>query len=103
MQKNMNIKLFFITIIILIGTFCRVIKANELSNLALPCQGCHGPSGKSYGKSIPSIAGLDKSYIKESLKEYKLGIRKNYIMQIISNGYSDEEIEKIATFFEKTM
>ena len=71
------------------------------NNLAIPCYGCHGPKGVSPGETIPSSVGLDKLYLENSLNEYKSGIRDNYIMKIISNGYSDKEIKELASFFSK--
>ena len=71
------------------------------NNLAVTCYGCHGPEGVSPGKTIPSIAGLDKIYLENSLNEYKTGIRDNYIMKIISNGYSEKDIKELASFFSK--
>jgi len=74
------------------------LKAN---NLALPCAGCHGPEGNSPGDTIPSIKNLDKKYFINALKAYKNGTRPNYIMQIISKGYTDKEIELLAEYYGK--
>ena len=71
------------------------------NNLALPCAGCHGPNGVSPGETIPSINNLDKQYFINAFKEYKRGERKNYIMQIISKGYTDKEIELLANYYDK--
>ena len=85
---------FFITCLMLLNA--SLIFSN---NLALPCYGCHGPSGKPSGESIPSIEGLPKEYLKKSMNEYKNGVRNNYIMGIISKGYSNKEIDALASFF----
>ena len=74
------------------------LKAN---NLALPCAGCHGPEGNSPGDTIPSIKNLDKKYFINALKAYKNESRNNYIMQIISKGYTDKEIELLADYYGK--
>ena len=75
--------------------------ANAKENLALPCEGCHGPNGNSPGNSIPSIAGLEKSYIQSALNEYKGDKRSNYLMRIIAKGYSQIEIEYLSEYFSK--
>ena len=49
--------------------------------------------------SIPSLQGIDRVYFKEAFNEYKNKIRDNYLMQIISQGYSDLEIENLAEYF----
>ena len=87
----------FIKLILILFFSCH-LKAN---NLALPCAGCHGPEGKSPGDTIPSINNLDKKYFISALKAYKNGSRNNYIMQIISKGYSDKEIELLADYYGK--
>ena len=71
------------------------------NNLALPCAGCHGPKGNSPGQTIPSINNLEKNYFIKAFKAYKNGTRENYVMRIISNGYSDEEIEMLANYYVK--
>ena len=72
------------------------------NNIALPCYGCHGFEGYNAEGSIPSIAGLKQSYFIEAFKEYKNKERKNYLMQIISKGYTDIQIKSLAVFFEST-
>ena len=73
---------------------------SKSNNLALPCYGCHGFEGYNEKGSIPSIAGLKQSYFIEAFKEYKNKERKNYLMQIISKGYTDIQIKSLAIFFE---
>ena len=74
---------------------------SDANNLALPCAGCHGSEGISPGDTIPSIKNLDKKYFINALKAYKNGTRPNYIMQIISKGYTDKEIELLAEYYGK--
>ena len=57
--------------------------------------------GNSPGKTIPSIQNLERSYFIQAFKEYKNGTRENYIMKIIANGYSDQEIKTLADYYEK--
>ena len=87
-----------IIIIFIIITFSSLNFAN---NLALPCYGCHVKNDKSHNGSIPSIEGLDEKYIINAMEEYKNKLRDNYLMQIISNGYSKEQIKNLANFFSK--
>ena len=67
-------------------------------SLSLPCLGCHG---KSTDLTIPSLYGLDEDYIYNELLDYKLDKRKNYLMQIISKAYDEEQIRKISYYFSK--
>ena len=45
------------------------------------------------------IEGIDKKYFITAFHEYKNKIRDNYLMQIISQGYSESEIENLAEYF----
>ena len=69
------------------------------NNLALPCYGCHKTYEEAKFSSIPSIEGIEKNYFINAFREYKNKDRENYLMQIISQGYSDKEIENLAEYF----
>ena len=69
------------------------------NNIALPCYGCHMPNNNKSKTSIPMIEGIDKKYFITAFYEYKNKIRDNYLMQIISQGYSESEIENLAEYF----
>ena len=73
------------------------------NNLALPCYGCHISSDKTSINSIPLIEGIDKEYFINAFYEYKNKVRKNYLMQIISQGYTDKEIEILAEYFSNKL
>lgn len=72
--------------------------AEMLSNT---CAGCHGTNGVSAGPAMPTIAGLPAEHIKTMMKGFKSGERPSTIMDRISKGYSDEEIDVIAKYFAK--
>ncbi len=63
------------------------------------CAGCHGTDGASGGPGTPTIGGLSKAYFVELMKGFKSGDIPGTIMGRIAKGYSDEEIEKIASHF----
>ncbi|HZF24174.1 MAG TPA: c-type cytochrome [Burkholderiales bacterium] len=67
-------------------------------NWAATCTGCHGTNGHSEG-GMPLLAGLDKAYIVNAMKEFKAGTRPATVMHQHAKGYSDEQIERIAEFF----
>ena len=69
------------------------------NNLALPCYGCHKTYEEAKSSSIPSIEGIEKDYFINAFREYKNKVRENYLMQIISQGYSNLEIEELAEYF----
>ena len=66
--------------------------------LAGNCTGCHGTQGRSVG-GLPSLAGLDRSYILNAMAEFKTGARAATIMHQHAKGYNDAQVELIADYF----
>lgn len=67
--------------------------------LAFQCAGCHGFNGHSVGPATPSIAGFPKDYFVNTMLSYKEGERYATIMDRISWGYTEDEIDAMADFF----
>ena len=75
-------------------------EALYVKSLAATCANCHGTNGKAVeGSSLVSIAGLDRDYIVAQMKAFKTGTRPATIMHQLSKGYSDAQIETLATYF----
>ena len=85
--------------VILIVFLISLLNISFANNIALPCYGCHMPNNNKSNNSIPMIEGIDKKYFITAFYEYKKKIRDNYLMQIISQGYSDSDIENLAEYF----
>ena len=66
--------------------------------LAANCANCHGTDGRSQG-GMPSLAGQPKSYLVTQLKEFKAGQRPATIMHQLAKGYTDAELDALATYF----
>ena len=75
--------------------------ADNIAGLARTCYSCHGTDGVSAGKSMPSIAGLPKDYLKTVMMEWKSGERSSPNMTRLISGYTDEEIAGLADYFSK--
>ncbi len=85
--------------IMLIFFLISLLKLSFANNIALPCYGCHISNNNKSNNSIPMIEGIDKKYFITAFNEYKKKVRDNYLMQIISQGYSESEIESLADYF----
>ena len=72
---------------------------NYARNIAATCTTCHGPEGRSVGGVPPSLAGQDKNYLLQQLKDFKSGKRAATIMHQHAKGYTDEQLELIAGYF----
>lgn len=100
MHKSMTYALAAGALFGLVGVSSAQASDAEASMLANTCNGCHGPDGVSQGPAAPTIAGMNKHYLVESMKAYREGTnRKSSIMQRIAKGYTDAETDKIADFF----
>jgi len=69
-------------------------------SLAATCYNCHGPHGVS-AAAIPPLAGRTSASIVETMAEYKTGKRTGTIMPQIAKGYTDAQIQLIATYFSQ--
>ena len=69
-------------------------------SLAATCANCHGTSGKVVeGSSVTALAGLDKAYIVAQMQAFKSGARPATVMHQISKGFSDAQVESLASYF----
>lgn len=68
-------------------------------NLVAACFTCHGTDGRSVGGVPPALAGLDRQYLLQTLKDFKADKRPATIMHQQAKGYTDQELEIIAGYF----
>lgn len=67
-------------------------------NLAATCANCHGTNGASVGGN-ESLAGKPKEDLVKTLQDFKAGRKPATIMHQLSKGFSDAQIEAIASYF----
>jgi cytochrome subunit of sulfide dehydrogenase len=97
----MKIKLAVRFIALLAATLGPVAHAQDASNvrgMAATCANCHGTDGRSVG-TVPGLAGVDKAYLAQQMKDFKAGKRPATIMHQLAKGYTDEQIEQLAGYF----
>lgn len=68
-------------------------------SLAATCFTCHGSDGRSVGGVPPSLAGMNRDYLLQQMKEFKAGKRPATVMHQQAKGYSDQQLEAIAGYF----
>ena len=64
--------------------------------LAASCTACHGAAGHS-GGAIPSLVGIDATSLTAMLLAMRSGEHPSTVMGRILKGYSDAEINALAT------
>lgn len=91
-----------------IVTFCLLALASQAHaedpnlarNLAATCANCHGTNGHAVkGSGMDSLAGMDKAKTLQKLAEFKSGDKPASIMHQIAKGYTDAQLDLIATYF----
>lgn len=65
------------------------------------CAACHGKNGKGTTPGYPNIGGQHADYLAQALNDYRLGKRKNPIMEPFAQQLSREDIDAIAAYFSK--
>jgi len=66
---------------------------------AATCVACHGKSGVGTMDEYPNLAGQHADYIAQALNDYRLGKRKNVLMQPFAQQLSQDDIRALAKFF----
>jgi cytochrome c553 len=66
---------------------------------AATCGGCHGDSGVSAIPGMPSLVGFDPKYFVAAMNAYKIGRRKNDMMQSLASALSAESTSEVALFY----
>lgn len=75
-------------------------RALYAASLAATCANCHGTHGRAAeGSAVPALAGLSREYMAAQLKAFKDGTRSATIMHQLAKGYSEAQIEQLATYF----
>jgi cytochrome subunit of sulfide dehydrogenase len=72
---------------------------NQARSLAATCFTCHGSDGRSVGSVPPSLAGMNKDYLLQQMKDFRDGKRPATIMHQHAKGYTDQQLEAIAGYF----
>jgi cytochrome c553 len=66
---------------------------------AATCVACHGKSGVGTMKEYPSLTGQHADYLAQALNDYRLGKRKNPLMQPFAQQLSQDDIRALAKFY----
>ena len=74
-------------------------RADEAPEKAAVCTGCHGETGIPADKATPVINGQQEGYLYLELRDYKLGHRRNELMQSIAADLSKTEMQELAAWF----
>lgn len=76
------------------------VSADELQvrGMASSCSACHGSLGIAQ-PGMDSLAGVPKEELTKKLMDFKSGAKPATLMHQLSKGYSDAQIEQLASYF----
>jgi cytochrome c553 len=64
------------------------------------CVACHGADGIGKAPQYPNLQGQKAPYLEKQLKAFRSGERKDPNMSAMAAPLSDEDIAKLAAYFE---
>ena len=67
--------------------------------LAKNCAACHGETGVGSNPAWPNIAGQHATYLSNTLKAFRAGLRKDPMMGGVVRGLSDADIANLAAYY----
>jgi len=73
--------------------------ADDISEKAADCSGCHGENGVPTGNAIPIIWGQNEDYILNELRDLKEGARRNSQMVAVLQDMSEDDMLALAAYF----
>jgi sulfide dehydrogenase cytochrome subunit len=90
--------LALLTAAILCSTSACAQEQATARGIAATCANCHGTDGHSAG-AVPGLAGVDRAYMVQQLRDFKSGKRPATIMNQLAKGLTDAQIESVAGYF----
>jgi cytochrome c553 len=66
---------------------------------SMVCSACHGFAGNSPTKIVPSLAGMDPAYFKQTIQAYAEGKRQSPEMEPYSKYVLEVGLDEIAAYF----
>jgi len=66
---------------------------------AMVCSACHGFAGNPPSKTVPSLAGMDAAYFKQTIQAYAEGKRQSPEMEPYSKYVLEVGVDEIAAYF----
>jgi cytochrome subunit of sulfide dehydrogenase len=72
----------------------------NLRSLAATCAACHGTDGRPVnGSALAPLAGMPREAMLAQFKAFKDGSRPATVMHQLAKGYTDQQVEALATYF----
>lgn len=77
--------------------------ALQVRSMAASCSACHGANGMAQQgmaqQGMESLAGQKKEDLLKKMQDFKSGKKPATLMHQLSTGYSDAQIDQLASYF----
>lgn len=70
----------------------------QVRGMAAACSNCHGTNGVAQD-GMESLAGQKKEDLQKKMQDFKTGKKPATVMHQLAKGYSDEQIDQLATYY----
>ena len=67
--------------------------------MAQTCAGCHGTEGRLKAAAFMPLAGMPRAQFVQAMRDFRSGQRPATLMRHVAEGFSDGEIDAMATYF----
>ena len=91
-------KILFVTLVGICGSVSAQADPMQIRSLAASCASCHGTNGVAQD-GMETLAGKSRDELIKKMMDFKTGKKPATIMHQLSKGYTDAEIEQLATHF----
>ena len=72
--------------------------ALQVRSMAAACANCHGTNGAAVSGMV-ALAGYARADLVKNMADFKSGARPATVMHQLAKGYSDQQIEQLASYF----
>lgn len=95
MKKPIHVALISAGILMSTGAYADAL---QVRSMAASCASCHGTHGVAQ-EGMESLAGKPKDDLVQKMMDFKSGKKPATLMHQLSKGYSDDQIQALASYF----
>ncbi|GAA6186584.1 c-type cytochrome [Aliiglaciecola sp. NS0011-25] len=70
-------------------------------NVRANCISCHGMTGQTINDTWPNLAGQNKGYLLQQLKDFSSNKRHSIIMNVIASELTEQQMKDVAEYYEQ--
>ena len=100
MQLRTQLAAFALTSLAASTAMAQTAATLNVRSLAATCASCHGTEGRPVsGSALAPLAGMPREAMLAQFKAFKDGSRPATVMHQLAKGYTDAQVEAMATYF----